>query len=117
MKEPRTFSEGVLGGRESVKGFRMVATDGDAGRVSWATYAPGESYLVLTIGKLRRTHRVVPAGVVTAVSDGEVRVGLSREQINRLPEVPHPEASVQDPSIEETIHAVALEYWLNARPS
>ena len=72
----RTFREGVLGGRESVKGFRVSATDGKAGRVSWATYAPGDSYLVLTTGLLRRTHRVLPAGSVTSVGDGEVRVEL-----------------------------------------
>jgi hypothetical protein len=46
-----TFRPGVLGAHDSVKGFRVVASDGRAGRVSWASYAPGESYLVVT-GKL-----------------------------------------------------------------
>lgn len=91
--EPRTFADGVLGGRESVKGFRVVATDGSAGRVSWASYAPGESYLVVTLGLLSKKHHVIPAGAVTAVSDGEVRVGLTRDQIKRLPDLPHPEST------------------------
>jgi hypothetical protein len=52
MDEMRTFREGVLGGRESVKGFRVVVTDGSAGRVSGASYAPADSYLVLTTSLL-----------------------------------------------------------------
>lgn len=54
-----TFGDGVLGNHSSVKGFKLVATDGRAGRVSWASYAPGESYLVLTVGRL---NRISPAG-------------------------------------------------------
>jgi hypothetical protein len=92
MDELRTFRAGVLGGRESVKGFRVLATDGSAGRVSWATYAPGDSYLVLTTGLLRRTHRVLPAGAVTSVDEGVVRVELSRAAIEHLPLLPHPQA-------------------------
>ncbi|PWU22362.1 MAG: hypothetical protein C5B48_10125 [Candidatus Rokuibacteriota bacterium] len=81
MDERRTFREGVLDGRESVKGFRFLATDGSAGRVSGATYAPGDSYLVLTTGLLRKAHRVLPAGAVTNVGEGELRVELSRAAI------------------------------------
>jgi hypothetical protein len=75
--EARTVRVGVLGGRKSLKGCRVTATDGGAGRVSWASYAPGESYLVLMSGLLPRRHRVVPAGAVTRVADGEVHVGPS----------------------------------------
>jgi hypothetical protein len=38
----------MLGPDDSIKGFQVEATDGDAGRVSWAGYAPGESYLVVS---------------------------------------------------------------------
>jgi len=31
-----------------VKGFRVEASDGSPGEVSWASYAAGESYLVVT---------------------------------------------------------------------
>jgi hypothetical protein len=34
---------------ESVKGFAVEATDGAVGHVEWATYYPGESYLVIKI--------------------------------------------------------------------
>jgi hypothetical protein len=43
-----TFPEGMVGHHDSLKGFRVEAVDGDAGNVAWASYAPGESYLVLT---------------------------------------------------------------------
>jgi hypothetical protein len=109
--ELRTFREGVLGGRESVKGFRVLATDGKAGRVSWATYAPGDSYLVLTTGLLRRTHRVLPAGAVTSVGDGEVRVELSRAAIAHLPLLPHPEAPVAEgENYEQLMNAFSRAY-------
>jgi hypothetical protein len=103
--EPRTFREGVLGGRDSVKGFHVVAADGAAGRVSWASYAPGESYLVLTTARLRRRHRVLPAASVVAVGEGEVRVSLSGAEIAGLPLLPHPEAPVDHESVEQMWNA------------
>jgi hypothetical protein len=96
VDDPRTFREGVLGGRESVTGFRVVATDGDAGRVSWAGYEPGDSYLVLTTGWLRKTHRLLSAGAVTSVGEGEVRVALSRSEIEHLPRFDHPQKTRLD---------------------
>jgi hypothetical protein len=43
-----SFHEGMLGPDDSVKDFRVEATDGHAGKVSWASYAAGESYLVVS---------------------------------------------------------------------
>ena len=103
--EARTFPDGVLGAHSSVKGFRVLATDGGAGRVSWASYAPGESYLVVTTGLLQRRHRVLPAGAVTLVGDGEVRVALSKAEIHGLPLLPHPEAAVDDETAQHMINA------------
>ncbi|HVM57113.1 MAG TPA: hypothetical protein VMT74_06590 [Gaiellaceae bacterium] len=103
--DARTFQAGVLGGHESVKGFRVVATDGHAGRVSWASYAPGESYLVVTTGFLRRRHRVLPAGAVGSVAAGEVRVSLSRSQVAALPLLTHPQAPVADETVEQMLNA------------
>jgi hypothetical protein len=99
-----TFPDGVLAGHSSVKGFRVVASDGRAGRVSWATYAPGESYLVLTTGLLSRKHHVLPAAAVTRVGSGEVHVALSRGELKHLPLLPEPEAVVGD---EQMLDAVA----------
>jgi hypothetical protein len=85
-----TFADGILAGHDSVKGFKVVATDGNCGRVSWASYAPGESYLVVTVGRLSRKHHVVPAAAVTGVGEGEVRLALSRPEIKRLPDLEKP---------------------------
>jgi len=94
--DPRTFPPGVLEGHDSIKGFRLVASDGPIGKVAWASYAQGESYLVVTVGRLSRKHHVVPAGAVTKVVDGEVRVVLSRDEIRGLPDLPHPQAVVDE---------------------
>lgn len=103
--DARTFPAGVLGTLASIKGFRVVAIDGRAGRVSWASYAPGQSYLVVTSGLLRKLHRVLPAGAVTAVQDGEVRVAMNRSDIERLPVLPHPQAPVGDDTVEHMLNA------------
>jgi hypothetical protein len=105
VEEPRTFREGVLAGHDSVKGFRVLATDGSAGRVSWASYKAGESYLVVSTGLLRRTHRVLPAGAVIAVRDGEVELSLSRSEIEHLPLLAHPQAPVADETVDQMLNA------------
>jgi hypothetical protein len=84
----------VLEGHDSLKGFRLVGSDSPVGKIAWASYAPGESYLVVTVGRLSRKHHVVPAGAVTKVGDGVVNVSLSRDDIKQLPDLPHPEAEV-----------------------
>ncbi len=99
-----TFSPGVLGAHDSVKGFRVLASDGRAGRVAWASYAPGESYLVVTLG-LRRKHHVVPASAVTRVGDGELHVLLNRAQIGQMHDVPHPQAPIEGPTRDQTMAA------------
>ena len=101
-----TFGPGVLAGHDSVKGFRVVASDGRAGRVSWGSYAPGESYLVVTSGVLSRKHRVVPARTVTSVGDGVVHVRLSRAEIGQLHDVPHPQAPVESQTLAQSMAAI-----------
>jgi hypothetical protein len=116
VEEPWTFREGVLAGHDSVKGFRVRTTDGDAGRVSWGSYAPGESYVVVTIGLLSRKHHVVPAGAVTSVGVDEVRVALSRAQIKQLPDLPHPQALVADRSFDQLMNAFSRAYTESGFP-
>jgi hypothetical protein len=103
--EAMTFRDGVLGAHASVKGFRLVAADGRAGRVSWASYASGASYRVVTTGPLRRTHRVLPAGAVWRVDDGEVSVAMTRAVIARLPLLPHPQESVGQDEAQAMLNA------------
>lgn len=116
MENARTFRAGVLNGFDSVKGFKVIGSDASAGRVSWGSYAPGESYLVVTEGRFRRRHRVLPAVAVASVSDGEVRVEMSRSQIGQLPLLPHPQAAVSDKTHEQTMNAVARAYAETSLP-
>jgi hypothetical protein len=50
-------------------------------------------------------HRVLPAGAVTAVRDGEVEVSLSRSGIEHLPSLPDPQAPVADETVEQMLNA------------
>jgi hypothetical protein len=100
------FPDGILSGHDSVKGFAVLATDGRAGRVSWASYAPGASYL----GRFSRKHHVVPAGAVTGVVDGEVRVALTRADIKRQPDLPQPYVPLDAPTADQVVAAVEAAY-------
>jgi len=65
----------MLGPDDSIKGFEVEASDGHAGKVSWASYAPGESYLVVShLQHLHEVHHVVPAGAVEKLSVPERKV-------------------------------------------
>ena len=73
----RSFPAGVLSPDDSIKGFRVEASDGHAGKVSWASYAPGESYLVISLLRhLLEAHHVVTAAAVETVSTDERTVWL-----------------------------------------
>jgi len=103
--DARSFRAGVLDGHPSVKGFRLIAADGGAGRISWASYAPGESYLVVSTGVIRRRHRVLPAGAVTDIRNGAVHVAMTRADVAKLPLLPHPEAAVDDETARQALNA------------
>src|SRR5580765_5436324 len=92
-----SFREGTLNPKDSVKNFRVEASDGHAGKVSWASYAPGESYLVVShMHHLHETHHVVPAGAVERIGSDErtVWLTLSRDEVEELPEHHDPPAPV-----------------------
>jgi hypothetical protein len=73
-----SFRNELIGGDDSVKGFEVDATDGVAGTVSWASYQPGESYLILTRRRwLRATHYVVPASFVHEIDRDARKVALT----------------------------------------
>jgi hypothetical protein len=113
--DARTFRPGVLGGYDSVKGFGVIGTDGRAGRISWASYARGESYLVVTTGLLRRRHRVLPAGAVSSVGEGTVQVALSRSEIEHLPALADPQAPVAGETVEQMLNAFERAAAYNVR--
>jgi hypothetical protein len=100
----------MLSSDDSVKGFRVEATDGNVGKVSWASYAPGESYLVVShMHHLHETHHVVPAGAVARISTDErtVWVRLSRDAVEELPEHHDPPAPVESWMVDAVERAIA----------
>jgi hypothetical protein len=92
-----SFPEGSVGHDDSVKGYDVKGKDGHVGTVSWATYKPGESYLVLTYRDGRHeTHHVVPAGAVASV-DHEHRtctLKVTAAEVKATPTHEAPEAPV-----------------------
>ena len=107
MADLWSFTEGMLGPDDSVKGFDVEATDGHAGKVAWACYAPGESYLVVSHGHLHETHHVVPAGAVQRVDDHTVWLDLTRAAIEELPEQHDPPAPVETWMVDAINRATA----------
>jgi hypothetical protein len=98
-----SFPEGMLASDDSVKGYRVEATDGDAGKVSWASYAPGESYLVVSHRHhLHEAHHVVPAAAVDRIStsDEKVWLRLTRNEVERAPEHHDPAAPLESSSVD-----------------
>jgi hypothetical protein len=98
-----SFPEGMLGSDDSIKGFRVEATDGDAGKVSWASYAPGESYLVITLPHhLHQAHHVVPAAAVERISTSarKVWLRLTRTDVERAPEHHDPASPLESSTVD-----------------
>ena len=92
-----TFPEGAVAHDQSVKGYKCEATDGHVGEVSWADYAAGESYLVLTYRHhLREVHHVVPAGAVAGVDHDRrtVTLKVTCDEVKATPEHHDPEQAV-----------------------
>jgi hypothetical protein len=92
-----SFPEGSVGHDESVKGYAVEATDGQVGTVSWASYAPGESYMVVTYRDNHAdVHHVVPAGAVKRVDHERraVTLGVTVADVKATPLHEDPEAAV-----------------------
>lgn len=107
-----SFPEGMVGPEDSVKDFEVEASDGHAGKVSWASYAPGESYLVVSHRHhLRDEHHVVPAGAVETVDAerGTVRLRVTRAEIEQAPAHHDPRAPL-DYSMVEALRS-ATSAW------
>ena len=102
-----SFPEGMLGPDDRVKGFRVEASDGHAGKVSWASYAPGEGYLVISlIHRLHGAHHVVPAGAAERISAEDCTVWL-RLSLEELPEHRDQPASLETWMVDAINRATA----------
>jgi hypothetical protein len=92
-----SFPAGAVGHDESVKGYTLEATDGPVGSVSWASYAPGESYLVVSYREGgHEVHHVVPAGAVRRVDHTRraVTLDVTAAEGKATPTHEEPEAPV-----------------------
>jgi hypothetical protein len=92
-----SFPDGAISHDDSVKGYEIEATDGPVGTCSWATYKPGESYMVVSYGDGHNAvHHVVPAGAAKHVDHERRLVVLSvtAEEVKATPTHEDPEAPV-----------------------
>jgi hypothetical protein len=108
-----SFREGMLGHDDSIKDFQVEASGGDAGKVSWASCATGESYLVISLRHhLHEAHHVVPAAAVERISIWERKVWLrlTRSEVEQAPEHHDPEAPLESPTVDAVTGTVAT--WL-----
>ena len=107
-----SFPEGMLGPDDSIKGFRVEASDGHAGKVSWASYRPGESYAVISLlHHLHEAHHVVPAAAVekrVSTNERTVWLRLTRAEVEQAPEHHDPPAPL-DSSL--------IDAWSSAMPA
>lgn len=105
-----SFQGGMLGPDDSVKGFRVEARDGHAGKVSWASYALGESYLVITLTHhLHEAHHVVPASTVERISadDRTLWLRLTRAEVEEAPKHHDPPAPLETWMVDAIRNATA----------
>ena len=103
----------MLGSNDSIKGFQVEATDGDAGKVSWASYAPGESYLVISLRHhLHEAHYVVPAAAVERISTSDRKVWLhvARAEVEQVAEHHDPAAPLESSTVDAVTGTLAT--WL-----
>ena len=109
MSEPAertgwSFPAGSVGHDESVKGYDLEATDGHVGSVSWASYAPAESYLIVSYREHgHEVHHVVPAGAVQRVDHERrvVRLGVTVADLKATPTHETPETPVDWAYVEQ----------------
>jgi hypothetical protein len=109
MAEPEertgwSFPAGSVGHDESVKGYDVEATDGHVGSVSWASYAPGESYLVVSFHDGHHdVHHVVPAGAVQRVDHQHrtLTLGVTAARVKATPRHEAPDAPLDWSQVEE----------------
>lgn len=99
-----SFPAGWLMNERDVKGHAVEAADGHVGTVAWASYEPGESYLVVSHRQGREeAYYVLPAGAVELVDDQrrpvELQVGV--EDVRGAPTHDTPDASIDWSNIAE----------------
>jgi hypothetical protein len=88
-------------------GFRVIARDGQVGKVDEATLEAGDSYVVVDTGMFSLKRVVLPAGLVDSVDveDRSIHVDCTKKQIRNAPEIPYGNWS------SEAFHADLDDYF------
>jgi hypothetical protein len=92
-----SFPQGSVAHDQSVKEYAVECTDGRVGTVSWATYKPGESYLVVSCeGEGDDVHHVVPAGAARQIDHDRraVTLNVTVAEVRATPTHEAPDAPV-----------------------
>jgi hypothetical protein len=89
-----TFPAGTVDSTDSLKGYRVDGSDGHIGKVAWCDYAPGDSYLIVDVGVMRR-HHLVPAGAVAGVDHDSrtVTLKVTADEVRSTPIHEDPETA------------------------
>lgn len=85
-----TYSEDVMAKPLDIQGSKVVATDGEIGKIDEATYDVGSAYIVVDTGPWILGRKVLlPAGVIERIDldTREVQVRLTKDQIKNAPEL------------------------------
>jgi hypothetical protein len=103
--EPWTFRPGAgYSDRSRLDGYKVLATDGEVGKVEDASYPPGQAALVVDTGPWIVGQRILlPAGVVTYINhhDKEITVDHLAAEIKEAP--PYEPDGGQDPSYRDRL--------------
>lgn len=91
-----------LGG-ETLAGDKVEAVDGSLGKVTDASYQPGDSYLIVTTGRLFGRRVMIPAGSVNHIdhADKKIYIDRGRDEVKAAPEIP-PER-YRDPAFRDQV--------------
>lgn len=75
---------------EKLSGDKVEAVDGSLGKVADASSRPGDSYLIVTTGRLFGRRVMVPAGSVNHIdhTDHKIYLDRSRDEVKAAPEIP-----------------------------
>jgi hypothetical protein len=99
-----SFPEGSVAHDQSVKGYAVECTDGRVGTVSWASYKPGESYLVVSCkGEGDDVHHVVPAAAAQRIDHEHKSVALNATigEVRATPTHAEPEAQIDWDQVDQ----------------
>lgn len=106
MRNLWNFADTIEFPDASIVGYDVEATDGEIGAVEAVCHDVDDSFVVVTTGKLRAKHRLVPAGAVRQVSLEAHKVFLDVGK-NAVEEAPDHDESLDhhDPETRDRLAA------------